>query len=116
MSAPNDQPASAARRQRLMAYLLAAGCVWFAVLALTRPRRMAEILRSETWLVRTLGVRDLASAAALVSLRDPRPAILARILFDLADTATFARRRPPMAAVALAYAGIGVFALRAGRA
>lgn len=114
MSTLTDPPA-AAGRQRLMAYLLAAGCVWFGVLALARPRRMAAILRSEAWLVRTLGVRDLASAAALVSLRNPRPAIVTRILFDLADTATFARRRPTMAAVALAYAGIGMLALRAGR-
>lgn len=77
---------------------------------------MAELLRSDTRFVRLLGVRDLVSGVALVAGRNPVPALVARVVFDLGDVATFARRRPPIAAVALAYAALGVVALRSGRA
>jgi hypothetical protein len=111
----NDDGHVSCVRRRGPAALLAVGCLWFAALALVRPRRMAEILKADERLVRALGVRDLVSGASLLAARDPRVPLAARIVFDLGDVATFARRRPSMAGVAALYAALGLLALRAAR-
>ena len=68
-----------------MALVLAGGCAWWA-----------------------------APAFLLALSRDPRPAIGARMLFDLADMVRYARGRHKVAAMTLGFAALGAAAL-AGR-
>lgn len=101
-------------RLRVAAALLSLGCLWFAGLALFRTRRVADIARVSPTAVRLLGLRDLLSAIALLGARNPRAAIVARVVCDGSDVLTFARRRPWLAGVAALYGALGVLALRAG--
>jgi hypothetical protein len=97
-----------------MALVLAGGCAWWSALALLRTERMADLIGASEAEVRALGVRDIGSGLALALSPDPRPAIGARILFDLSDAASYARGRPKVAAMTLGFAALGAVAL-AGR-
>jgi hypothetical protein len=97
-----------------MALVLAAGCAWWAALALLRTREMAELIGASEAEVRALGVRDLGSGLALALSADPRPAIGVRVLLDLADAVSYGRGRPAVAAMTLGFAALGAAAL-AGR-
>ncbi|MFP5451597.1 MAG: hypothetical protein ACLGG9_07570 [Thermoleophilia bacterium] len=97
--------------QRLMARLLAAGTAWWVWLAWARTPQMAQKLGTTEAEVRALGARDAVSGAALLISRDPRAAIWARVLLDLADTWRFGRGRPDLAAVTGGFAGLGLASL-----
>jgi hypothetical protein len=64
-----------------MALVLAGGCAWWA-----------------------------APAFLLALSRDPRPAIGARMLLDLADAVRYARGRPEVATITLGFAALGAVA------
>jgi hypothetical protein len=114
VTTPPSEPLPGSRRVRRWAWGLSLGCLWFAGLAFTRTRRVAEIAKVTPTAVRLLGLRDLLSAATLIAARDPRPAIVFRILCDGSDVVTFSRRRPWLAGVAALYGTLGVIALRHG--
>jgi hypothetical protein len=94
-----------------MALVLAGGCAWWATLAFLRTRAMAEFIGASESEVRALGVRDAGNGLALALSRDPRPAIGARVAFDLADAVRYARGRPKVAALTLGFAALGAAAL-----
>lgn len=94
-----------------MALVLAGGCAWWAALALVRTERMAGMLGASEAEVRALGVRDAGNGLTLALSSDPRPAIAARVLFDLSDTLAYARGRPKVAAMTLGFAALGAAAL-----
>ncbi len=94
-----------------MALALAGGCALWAGLALLRTGPMAEMIGASEAEVRALGVRDIGNGLALALSSDPRPAIGARILFDLVDTANYARGRPKVAAMTLGFVALGAAAL-----
>ena len=94
-----------------MALVLAGGCAFWAGLALLRTRQMADLIGASEAEVRALGVRDIGNGLTLALSSDPRPAIGARIMFDLADTASYARGRPKVAAMTLGFAALGAAAL-----
>lgn len=94
-----------------MALVLAGGCALWAGLAFLRTGSMAQMLGASEAEVRALGLRDVGSGLALALSADPRPAIGARVLFDLSDAASYARGRPTVAAMTLGFAALGAAAL-----
>ena len=84
-------------------------------LALARTDRVAESIGVTPSEVRALAVRDLGSAVTLVAASDPRAAIGARVLFDLADSARYGRGRPALLASTLGFAAIGAAGFLARR-
>jgi len=98
---------------RAWSYVLGAGCLGFAGWAFARTDRLAAMLGSDLATARAMAVRDLGSGIALVASRDPRPAMVARVLYDLSDAALFGRGRPKVAASALGFAALGIAGLRA---
>jgi len=84
-------------------------------LALARTERVAESIGVSPSEVRALAVRDLGSAVTLVAASDPRAAIGARVLFDLADSARYGRGRPALLASTLGFAAIGAAGFLARR-
>jgi cytosine/uracil/thiamine/allantoin permease len=103
--------------RRSAARLLAAGCAWWLWLAFARTRQVAERIGASPAEVRALGARDTVSFVALLTARNPVPAIWARILFDLSDFVRFGRHRRDVAAMTGGFAGLGLLALlgRSGR-
>jgi hypothetical protein len=99
--------------QRALTLALAGGCALWSGLALLRTSRMAELIGASEAEVRALGVRDIGSGLTLVFASDPRPAIGARVLFDLSDAYHYARGRPAVAAMTLGFAALGAAALAA---
>ena len=98
---------------RTWSYVLGAGCLGFAGWAFARTERLAELLGSDLETARSMAVRDLGSGIALIASRDPRSAMVARVLYDLSDAALFGRGRPKVAASALGFAALGLAGLRA---
>ena len=98
---------------RAWSYVLGGGCLGFAAWAFARSDRLAEMIGADVATARAMAVRDLGSGIALVGSRDPRPAIAARVLYDLSDAVLFGRGRPKVAASALGFAALGVAGLRA---
>ena len=94
-------------------YVLGAGCLGFAGWTFARADRLAAMLGSDVATARAMAVRDLGSGIALVASRDPRPAMVARVLYDVSDAALFGRGRPKVAVSALGFAGLGIAGLRA---
>jgi hypothetical protein len=94
-----------------MVLVLAGGCAWWAALAFLRTESMAQMLGASRGEVRALGLRDVGSGLALAMSEDPRPAIGARMLFDLSDALSYARGRPKVAAMTLGFAALGAAAL-----
>lgn len=102
--------------QRRITLLMAAICWWWVSLALRRTDRMAEKLETTPAEVRALGARDIVSALSLtVMLRDPRPALAARAIFDLHDTHRFGKGKSDLAAMTLGSAGIALVGLLSRR-
>lgn len=79
-------------------------CAAFAALALGRTGPTARACGVSDDTMRTMGVRDLASAITLLTARDVRGPLLARLLIDSGDTALIVRRKPTIAAMAAAFA------------
>ena len=85
----------------------------FVAWAFAREERLAELLGSDLETARAMAVRDLGSGIVLLTSRDPRPALTARVLYDVGDAVIFGRGRPKVAASALGFAALGIAALRA---
>jgi hypothetical protein len=98
---------------RAWSYVLGAGCLAFAGWAFERTERLAELIGSDLATARAMAVRDLGSGIALIGSRDPRPAMVARVLYDVSDAVLFGRGRPKVVASALGFAALGVAGLRA---
>jgi hypothetical protein len=101
--------------QRALSYVLAGGCAAWAALAFARTDRVAGAIGAPASEVRALAVRDVGNGITLALASDPRPAIAARVLFDLSDAVRYGRGRPAMAAGIVAFAALGVAALVAPR-
>lgn len=101
--------------QRALSYALAAGCAAWAALAFARTDRVAEVVGAPPSEIRALGVRDVGNGITLALASDPRPAIAARVLYDLSDAVRYGRGRPAMAAGIVAFAALGLAALVAPR-
>ena len=98
--------------QRRWALGMGAATLAFAGWALARTERLAEMLGSDLETARAMAVRDLGSAITLLASPDPRPPLLARVLYDASDTVIFGRGRPKVAAGALGFALLGLAGLR----
>jgi len=72
------------------------------------------MLGSSEETARELGFRDLGNALVIFAAGDPRPGIAQRMLYDLSDAYLFGRRKPAVAAAALAFALLGAIALATG--
>lgn len=81
--------------------------------AIAREEQLAQLLGSDLSTARAMAARDLGSGIVLLTARDPRPALTARVLYDLSDAVIFGRNRPKVAASALGFAALGIAALRA---
>jgi hypothetical protein len=99
--------------RRAWSYVLGAGCLGFAGWAFRRPERLAAMLGSDLATARAMAVRDLGSGIAMIGSRDPLPAMVARVVYDLSDAVLFGRGRPKVAASALGFAALGLVGLRA---
>jgi hypothetical protein len=99
--------------RRSWSFVLGAGCLGFAGWAFARTERLAALIGSDLATARAMAVRDLGSGIVLLTARDPRPAMAARVLYDVSDAVLFGRGRPKVAASALGFAALGVAGLRA---
>ncbi len=99
--------------ERHWSLVLGAGCLAFAGWAFARTERLAELLGSDLETARAMAVRDLGSGIALVASREPRGAMVARVLYDVGDAAIFGRGRPKVVVSALGFAALGIAGLRA---
>lgn len=99
--------------ERAWSYVLGAGCLGFAGWAFARTDRLADLIGSDLATARSMAVRDLGSGIALIASRDPRPAMVARVLYDVSDAVLFGRGRPKVVASALGFAALGLAGLRA---
>jgi len=99
--------------QRVWSIGMGAATLGFAAWAFAREERLAELLGSDIETARAMAVRDLGSGIVLLAARDPRPALTARVLYDVGDAVIFGRSRPKVAASALGFAALGIAALRA---
>jgi hypothetical protein len=99
--------------RRSWSLVLGAGCLGFAGWAFARTDRLAALIGSDLATARAMAVRDLGSGIVLLTARDPRPAMAARVLYDVSDAVLFGRSRPKVAASALGFAALGVAGLRA---
>lgn len=91
----SDRAAAARRRpQRGSAGRMAAGLGWFSIglgimeLAAARPLARALGLRGAETLIRASGLREIVTGVGILTARDRRPWILARIAGDALDAAT----------------------------
>ena len=98
--------------RRAWSYVLGAGCFGFAGWAFKNPDRLADLLGSDVATARSMAVRDLGSGIALVASPDPRPAMVARVVYDLSDAVLFGRGRLKVWASALGFAALGIVGLR----
>jgi hypothetical protein len=106
--------------QRTSMAVVAAGSIGLGLLGLARPERLAALVRADEPTARAIGMRDLANgvtlATALLTGRDPRPALAANAMFSIRDAITFGRNDRRVLAGALTFAGLaGLAYLRAGR-
>jgi hypothetical protein len=92
---------------------MGAATLAFVAWAFAREDRLAELLGADVATARAMAVRDLGSGVVLLAARDPRPALAARVLYDVSDAVIFGRGRPKVAASALGFAALGLVALRA---
>jgi hypothetical protein len=91
--------------------ILGGGALAFGVLGLVRPARLAALMEADEEAAREVGVRDVGNGILLLASPDPRPAIAQRALYDVADAVMFGRRKPGVAAGALAFAALGLYGL-----
>ena len=101
--------------QRTWARILAAACGAWVALALLRTDRVAETIGAGPREVRTLALRDLASAGALLAPGHERKAIAARVALDVSDAVRYGGGRPRLRAGILAFAAFGALGLVARR-
>lgn len=111
-------------RQQARAWSRALG--WFSLglglaeLLAARPLARGVGLARRADVVRAYGLRELATGAALLSTRDPRPWMWARVAGDALDLASLAAgvpRRPAGAALAItAVAGVAALDLACAQA
>jgi hypothetical protein len=99
--------------QRSWSLGMGAATLAFVAWAFAREERLAGLLGADVATARAMAVRDLGSGIVLLAARDPRPALAARVLYDVSDAAIFGRGRPKVAASALGFAALGIAALRA---
>jgi hypothetical protein len=106
--------------QRAAVTVVAAGSIGFGLLGLARPHRVAALMGADEPAARAIGMRDLTNgvtlATAVLTGRDPRPALAAHALFNLRDAVTYGRNDRRVLAGALTFAALaGLAYLRAGR-
>lgn len=97
--------------QKSLTRVLGLGTLAFGVLGVARPASLARMMDAEEEHARAIGYRDLGSGFALLWGRDPRSAILQRIVYDVSDALYLASRKPVAAAAALGFAGLCTLAL-----
>ena len=91
--------------------VLGGGALGFGVYGVVAPRSLARMVGSDSEeLGRELGFRDLGNAVAFAAGAG-RAAVLQRMLYDVSDAVQFGRRKPAVAAGALAFAALGGVAL-----
>jgi hypothetical protein len=93
------------REARIAAAVLAGGSFGFGLLGILAPGRLARMLDADEETARAIGVRDVGNALAFV-LAPTSAAAVQRMAYDLADAATFGRRKPAVAAGALSFAAL----------
>jgi hypothetical protein len=98
--------------QRQWAIGMGAATLAFVAWAFARTDELAALLESDVATARAMAVRDLGSGITLLASKEPRPALVARALYDLGDAAVFGRSRPKVAASALGFAALGLAGLR----
>ena len=64
---------------------------------------------------REIGFRDLGNGVAILATGGSTWSIAQRMLYDVSDAIMFGGRKPKVAVGAIAFAGLGVAALAAGR-
>jgi len=93
--------------RRLIRTVLGGGALAFGIYGVVAPRSLARMLGSDDEkLAREIGLRDIGNALVFASGSN-RTAMLQRMLFDVSDAAQFGRRKPKVAAGALAFAALG---------
>jgi len=97
--------------QRATALVLAAASGAWTAIAFVRTPRVARLIGASEGEVRALGVRDLGMGLTLALSRDPRPALAARLLLDVADGVRYGRGRPKVIALTAGFAALGAAAL-----
>jgi hypothetical protein len=97
--------------QRGLTRILGTGALAFGVLGVVRPAVLARMMDASEDHARAIGVRDLGNALVLFASRDPRPAIVQRMLYDVGDAFQLAPRKPAAAAAAIGFAALGALAL-----
>lgn len=103
-----------AELRRPLELVLGGGALAFGVFGIVAPRRLASLVGStDPDLGRELGYRDLGNALVFAAGAN-RAALMQRMLFDVSDAVQFGRRKPKVAATALAFAAIGGVALASG--
>jgi hypothetical protein len=108
----------AALSRRIGSAILGGGAAGFGLLGVVRPRTvlrprtLARMLGSDVETAREVGIRDLGNALVFAGGAN-RPAVLQRMLYDVSDAVVFGRRKPGVAAGALAFALLGALTLRA---
>ena len=92
---------------RLIRVVLGGGAFAFGIYGIVAPRSLARMVGSDdAKLGREIGFRDLGNALVFAS-GSHRTAMLQRMLYDMSDAAQFRRRKPKVAAGALAFAALG---------
>ncbi|HEY7268576.1 MAG TPA: hypothetical protein VH951_01995 [Dehalococcoidia bacterium] len=84
--------------------MLGLGTLGYAAASISRQERFAEMTGMEESTIRELAMRDLASGIQILTARNPTPALMSRILYDVTDALRLLRRRPRLAPVAVAWA------------
>jgi hypothetical protein len=91
--------------------LLGLGAFAFGVYGVAAPSSLARLVGSDDAAVgRELGFRDLGNAI-LFAAEANRTALAQRMVYDVSDAIRFGRAKPAVGIGALAFAGLGAFAL-----
>ena len=93
------------RGARIAAAVLAGGSFGFGLLGILAPGRLARMMGADEETARAIGVRDVGNALAFV-LAPTSAAAVQRMVYDLADAASFGRSKPTVAAGALSFAAL----------
>ena len=101
--------------RRAISNVLGAGAVAFGVVGLLDPARLARMIDASEETAREIGFRDLGNGLAIFASGGSTWSIAQRVLYDVSDAILFGGRKPKVAVGALAFAGLGVVALAAGR-
>jgi hypothetical protein len=92
--------------------VLGGGALAFGLVGVAAPRTLARwVGASDEGVGRELGVRDLGNALVFASGAN-RAAVLQRMLYDVSDALQFGRRKPAVAAGALAFAAVAAIGIK----